>query len=182
MLRFRILSALAICAAALASTSLAQAQAKIGVVNFQKAMLETAEAKKAQNDLVAEFKPRTDELDKVNRELSDDTTQLQNSQGKLSPQGEAELTAKAQREQRQAERLNQDLQDDLQKKRDEITQRLGSRAVEIVRKVMTEKGLDMIVDSSALVSFKEALDITAEVTTAYDKAYPVQAAAAASKP
>ena len=94
MLRIRLFSALAVCAAALASTSIAPAQApaqaKIAVVNFQKALLDTEEAKKANNDLIAEFKPQQDELEKIQRNLQDDQTKLQNSQGKLSPQGEAE--------------------------------------------------------------------------------------------
>ena len=75
MRRFRILSALAICASALVSTSVASAQlqapAKIGVVNFQKAIADTAELKKAQNDLFAKFKPMSDEYEKANRDLND---------------------------------------------------------------------------------------------------------------
>ena len=37
---------------------------------------------------------------------------LQNSQGKLSPQGEADLSANTQHEQHEAERMKEDLQDD----------------------------------------------------------------------
>jgi outer membrane protein len=174
MLRFRVLSALALCAAALASTSTATAQVKVGVVNFQKAISDTAELKKAQNDLIAKFKPRQDELDKANRDLNDLQTQLQSTQGKLSPSAQADLEARAQRTQRLAERINQDLQDDVQKERDETIQRLGSRMTEVVKKLMGEKGLDAILDSSALVSFKDTLEITADATAAYDKAYPVK--------
>ena len=178
MLRFRVLSAIAVCAAALASTSVASAQAKVGIVNFQKAIADTAELKKAQNDLVSKYKPRQDQLDKTNQELADLQTMLQNSQGKLSAAKEADLTAQAQRKQREAERLSQDLQDDVQKERDETVQRMGSRMTEIVKKLMDEKGLDVIFDTASVVSFKNTLDITADATTAYDKAYPVGAAAA----
>ena len=54
MLRFRFLSALAVCAAVAASTSMAAAQApapaqaKIGVVNFQKALLDTDGSQEGQ--------------------------------------------------------------------------------------------------------------------------------------
>ncbi len=180
MLRFRILSAFAVCAAALASTSVAAAQApapgpaKIAVVNFQKAIGDTAELKKAQNDLLAKFKPRADELEKVNRDLADLTTELQNSQGKLSPQREADLSAQAQRKQREAERLKEDLENESQQERDATIQRLGSRMTEVVKKLMDEKGLDAIFDTAGLVSFKGTLEITADATAAYDKAYPVK--------
>ena len=180
MLRFRFLSAIVLCSAALASTSVARAQAKIAVVNFQQAIQDTQELKKAQNDLVAKFKPRQDELDKTNQDLNDLQTMLQNSQGKLSLAKEADLQAQAQRKQREAERMSQDLQDDLQKERDTTIQRMGSRMTEVVKKLMDEKGLDAIFDVSGIVAFKNALNLTADATAAYDKAYPV-AAASASK-
>jgi len=173
MLRFRILSAFAMCASALVSASLAQAQAKIGVVNFQKAIADTAELKKAQVDLVAKFKPMSDEYEKANRDLNDIQTMLQNSQGKLSAAKQVDLESQAQRKQREVERLKEDLDADVQKERDETIQRLGTRMTEIVKKLMDDKGLDAIFDSAALVSFKGTLEITADATAAYDKAYPV---------
>jgi outer membrane protein len=162
MLRFRIFSAFAMCASALVSTSIASAQVpvKIGVVNFQKAIADTAELKKAQNDLIARFKPMTDEYEKTNRDLNDLQTLLQNSQGKLSAAKQVDLESQAQRKQREAERLKEDLDADVQKE------------------LMDDKGLDAIFDSAALVSFKGTLEITADATAAYDKAYPVTATAA----
>jgi len=175
MLRFRVLSAFAVCASALVSTSLASAQAKIGVVNFQKAIADTAELKKAQNDLVAKFKPQSDEYEKANRDLNDLQIQLQNSQGKgLSAAAEVDLQARAQRKQREVERMKEDLDADVQKERDETVQRLGTRMTEIIKKLMDDKGLDAIFDTAALVSFKGALEVTADATAAYDKAYPVK--------
>jgi outer membrane protein len=180
MLRFRILSAFVVCASALASTSVASAQIKLGVVNFQKAIGDTQELKKAQNDLAAKFKPQQDQYEKANRDFNDLQIQLQNSQGKgLSAAAEVDLQARAQRAQREVERLKEDLDADLQRERDETIQRLGSRMTEIVKKLMDEKGLDAIFDSAALVAFKSTVEITADATAAYDKAYPVTVAAAA---
>ena len=173
MLRFRVLSAFAVCACALASTSIAAAQAKIAVVNFQKAVIDTAEAKKAQVDLVARFKPQSDEYEKANRDLNDIQTMLQNSQGKLSAAKEVDLQSQAQRKQREVERLKEDLDADVEKERTETVQRLGTRMTEVVKKLMDEKGLDAIFDTAGLVAYKDALNITADATAAYDKAYPV---------
>jgi len=66
----------------------------------------------------------------------------------------------------------------VQKDRDDTIQRMGSRMTEVVKKLMDEKGLDAIFDSAGLVSFKNALELTADATAAYDKAYPITAAAA----
>jgi outer membrane protein len=167
MFRSLLVLTLAVCASAFG-------QAKLGVVNFQKAILDTAEIKKASTDLQNKYKPRQDALEKVQRELADIQTQLQASGGKLSAQGEADLTARGQRKQREAERLNQDLQDDVNNERNTILQRAGTRMQEVVKKMMDDKGLDLIIDSTNAVAFKPAVDMTNDAVAAYDKAYPVK--------
>jgi outer membrane protein len=174
MFRTSLLPALAVCAIGLLSSTVASAQVKIGIVNFQKALLDTAELKKASTDLQNKYKPRQDALEKVQRELSDIQTQLQASQGKLSAAGEADLQARGQRKQREAERLNQDLQDDVTNERNTVLQRAGLRMTEIVKKIADEKGLDLVMDVTNTISFKPALEITPEATAAYDKAYPLK--------
>ena len=173
MLRLFTFPALAVCVAGLISST-AAAQTKVGVVNFQKALLDTAELKKASVDLQNEFKPRQDQLEKVQRELADIQTQLQASQGKLSAAGEAELQARGQRRQTEAQRLTQDLQDDVTARRNTILQRSGTRMTEIVKKLAEEKGFDVVVDTQNTYFFKPVLDFTAEATAAYDKAYPLK--------
>jgi|SRR5712691_618084 len=174
MSRSFLLPALAVCAAGLVSPSLASAQTKVGVINLQRAVLETAEIKKASADMQARYKPRQDALEKVQRELSDIQTQLQNSQGKLSAAGQADLEAQGQRKQREATRLNEDLQADVERERNDILQRAGQRMTEVVKKVADEKGLDVVVDVTSAIFFKPALEITDAAIAGYDKAYPVK--------
>lgn len=174
MLRLSTFSALAVCAAGLVSSSVASAQVKVGIVNFQRALSETAEIKKAQNDLSIKYKPRQDALDKINAELNDIQTQLQASAGKLSPAGEADLTARGQRKQREAQHLSDDLNADVDKDKTEILQRATTHMTEVVKKVREDKGLDVIIDTSTTVSWKAELEITNDVIAAYDKAYPVK--------
>jgi outer membrane protein len=173
MLRLFTFPALAVCVAGLISST-AAAQTKVGVVNFQKALLDTAELKKASVDLQNKYKPRQDALEKVQRELADIQTQLQASQGKLSAAGEAELQARGQRKQTEAQRLTQDLQDDVTGERNLILQRSGTRMTEIVKKLSDEKGFDVVVDAQNTYFFKPGLEFTAEATAAYDKAYPLK--------
>jgi outer membrane protein len=173
MLRMSMFPALVVCAAGLVS-SVASAQTKIGVVNLQKAILETAEIKKASAEMQTKYKPRQDALEKIQRELSDIQTQLQASQGKLSAAGEADLQARGQRKQRDAQRIQDDLQADVDAERNAVLQRAGQRMTEILRKISEEKGLDIIVDVTNTVVFKPALEVSTEATAAYDKAYPVK--------
>src|SRR5512143_2900954 len=109
LMRFFQLPVVALCAAGLifvsaappARAQAASAPAKVAVVNFQNAVLSTAEIQKALKELAAKYKPRQDALQKGQQELSDIQTQLQASQGKLSSAGEADLQARGQRKQTQ---------------------------------------------------------------------------------
>lgn len=157
---------------AIAAMGVGRAQVKIAVINSQKALLETDEIKKAQTDLEARFKPRQDKIAQLEKELQDLQAQLQS--GKLSAAGEQELTAQGQKKQRDLQRLQQDLQDDVERERTDILQRAGTRMQEVVKKIADEKGLDLVVDSSNTLFYKASFDLTADAVTGYNKAYPVK--------
>ena len=157
---------------AMASAGIGSAQSKVAVVNSQKAILETAEIKKAQVDLETKFKPRQDQMARLTKELQDIQTQLQS--GKLNQNGEQELTIQGQRKQRELQRLQDDLQADVDRERNDILQRSGTHMQEVVKKLADEKGLDVVIDTSNTVFYKASLDLTAEAVAAYDKAYPVK--------
>jgi outer membrane protein len=157
---------------ALASVGAANAQVKIAVINTQKALLETEEIKKAQADLEAKFKPRQEQMVKTQKGLEDIQNQLQS--GKLNELGTQELNAEGQRKQRELQRMQQDLQEDVERERTEILQRAGSRMQEVVKKLSDEKGLDIVVDSANTVFFKTSFEITSEATAAYNKTYPAK--------
>ena len=129
----------------------------------------------------ARYKPRVaqdwNSSTRTSPRISDN---LQKNSGKLTPQAEATMTADGQRKQREAQRLQEDLQADVERERNEI---LGPRPARRCRKwsskVAEAKGLDLVVDVPYAVYFKAALEITTEVIAAYDKAYPAAAPTAA---
>lgn len=150
------------------------AQTRVGIVNFQRALLETAEIKKASAELEAKYKPRQAQIEKLRQEIEDLQQKLQSLAGKLTPQAESEMTMQAQRKQRDLQRLSEDLQRDVDEERDEILTRAGQRMREIVNQLAEQKGLDVIIDAGNTLYFKAALDLTKEAVAAYDKAYPVK--------
>jgi outer membrane protein len=162
--RFLILAA--------ASIAAASAQAKIGVINSQQAVVGTAEFKKWRTEAEAKFKPRQDALVRLQKELQDIQAQLQS--GKLSQQGEQQLTAEAQRKQREGTRMQQDYQEDLDRDQNEELQKVGSRMRDLVTKLADSKGYDIVVDAGNAVYFKPAFDLTQEAITTFDKTYPVK--------
>jgi outer membrane protein len=158
----------------LACAATASAQVKVAIINLQKAVLDTAEIQKAQKDLETKFKPRQDKAEALQRELQTIQGQLQTMAGKLTPQAEQELNVQGQRKQRELQRLTEDLQGEVDRERQDILGRSAQRMNEIVKKVAETKGLDMVVDVTNAVYFKPALEITAEATAEYNKAYPAK--------
>jgi outer membrane protein len=172
MMRFSSISVFLACAFGLITGPAASAQTKIGIIDLQRAILGTAEIKKASNDLQAKFKPRQDELDKLQKEMADIQAKLQNPQTPANQQ--QDLQFQGQRDQREAQRLTEDLQADVERERNDILRRAGQRMTDVVKKMVTEKGLDMVVESTSTIFFKPALELTEEAVADYDKTYPVK--------
>jgi outer membrane protein len=168
-----------VCSAFLAVGQMAPAQTKVAVINLQRAVVESAEIKAAAVAMEAKYKPRVAEIDQINKEVGAIAQNLQTNAGKLTPQAEAELSAQAQRKQRDMQRKQDDLQADVDRDRNEILQRGTVKMSAVVKKLAESKGLDVVVDAPYTVFFKEALEITAEAIAAFDKENPAAAPAKA---
>jgi outer membrane protein len=171
MFRSLVVPALLVCALGVISPS-ASAQTKVGVINFQRALLGTAEIKKASNDLIAKYKPQQDQVAKLQKELAEIQAKLQDP--KTAPSAAIDLQADGQKKQREVQRIQEDVQGEAEKDRNDILQRGTQRMTDVVKKLADEKGLDLVVDSANAVYFKPAMEITEEAIAAYDKTYPVQ--------
>lgn len=166
--------ALGVLAAALLVSSPLAAQNKVGIINFQNAVLNTAELKKAFADLQNKYKPQQDALAKAQQELQDLEEQLRASQGRLSSSGAAELQARGQRKELQVQRMQEDLQANFEAERDAAIRLTTTRMTEVLKKLATDKALDLIVDSASVPYFAGSLDVTTDSTTAYDATYPAK--------
>ena len=151
----------------------ASAQVKLAVIHTQRAVLETAEMKKAAADLEAKFRPSQQDIEKRTKELQDIQAKLADG-SKLTPQQGAELQAQGQLKQRQLQRISENLQADVDRERNDILAAAGKRMNEVVAKLAEAKGLDLVLDIADALFFKPALDITDEAIAAYDKQFPLK--------
>jgi outer membrane protein len=155
----------------------ASAQAKVAVINLQKAVLESAEIKAASAAMEARYKPRVTQIESLDKEIAAIGQNLQTNAGKLTQQAEAELNAQGQRKQRDVQRLRDDLQADVDRDRNDILQKSAVKMTDVLKKLAEEKGYDIVVDAPYAPYFKAALDITPDLIAAFDKAYPAAAPA-----
>ena len=144
------------------------AQTKVAVINFQEALLSTADMKKESAALEAKYQDRQAELNVLSAELQELQNKIQGATG-----GElAQLQADGQRKQIRAQRMTEDLQSDVEFDRQNILTAASGRMRVIVQSLRVENGLDLIVDSSSVLAGDPLIDLTAEATQAYDAKHP----------
>jgi outer membrane protein len=173
---------LLVCSALMAFSQIAPAQMKVAVIDTQKAVFETAEIKKADADLQASLKPRSDRLAQLQNEMNSIQQQLQSQSSKLTQQQADDLQADGARKNREAQRLQTELTEAADAARQDVVPKCTLKMKEIVKKLAEEKGVDLVVDTQVALYFKPAMDITADATASYNKAYPAAAPAAPAKP
>ena len=157
----------------------AAAQAKVAVINLQKAVMDSAEIKAASAAMEARYKPRVAQIEQLDKEIAAIAQNLQSNAGKLTPQAETDLNAQGTRKQRDVQRLRDDLQADVDRDRNDILQKSAGKMTDVLKKLAEEKGYDIVVDAPYAPYFKGSLDITNDLVAAYDKVYPASAPAAA---
>lgn len=161
-----------LCLAVSAFAGASLAQSKIAVINTQKAMSDADELKKASAAAEVRFKPRQDEITKLQADLQNIETQL--NSGKVSQEQGQSLQAEGQRKQRDLQRKSDDLQQDFERERQDILSKAAQKMQTVITKLAEEKGVDLVVDASQTLYFKPALDLTNDAVAAYNKAYPAR--------
>ena len=169
------LGPMAACCALLATVPIARAQTKIAIVNLQQAVFNSAEIVKANDEMMAKYKPRDAALVQANNELVAAQKKLDAGQDALAPLEEADLESLVARLQREIDRMKEDLQADVERDRNEILGGSTDKMAAIIKKIAEQRGFDMVVDAQFALYFKDTMDITKEATAAYDQAYPVSA-------
>ena len=157
-------SALLLCA----WPDLSSAQTKIAVIDFQTALLNTADMKEQSADLEAKYQSRQEEITQLSNELAEIQTKLQTAQGTEATR----LQTEGQRKQRSAQRLSEDLQADVEFDRQNILSAASARMRDVIREIRMEKQLDLIVDGGGVLAHNALIDLTAEATQAYDAKHP----------
>ena len=173
-------------------TSAAAASAgagRVAVVDFQKAVVENAEGKKAQERFMAEVNKRQKDFEGKQKSLTDAQTKLQNQAQVLTDTVKADLS-------RQIDKLNTELQrmnDDAQKELGDFQQQLFRPIMEQTQKVLqaysVENGFAVVFDVSSqansIIYVQDVADITTEIIRRVDATVakaPAAAPAAAPKP
>ena len=156
---------------------------RVAVVDFQKAVTENSEGKKAQEKFMAELNKRQSEFEAKQKAMTEAQTKLQTADKALSDTAKADLA-------KQIDKFNTDLQrmnDDAQKELGEVQQTLfrpiAEKTQDVLKAYSEENGFAVVFDVSSqansIIFRQEVADITTEIIRRVDAA-PAKAPAAAA--
>lgn len=164
----------------------AQSGAKVAVVDFERAVVESVEGKKASEKFNATLQAKQADLEKRQKDIDDSTKKLQTGARTLSDTAKAELQKDIDKKNTDLQRLNEDAQKELQTLRDELLRPIAERATAILNAMAAKEGYTLVVDISNpqtnVVFWNPKSDITAELIKQIDASAPAAPAASGPPP
>lgn len=150
---------------------------KIGIINLQAAIVNTAEGKQANSELQSQFAPRQAELQQLQKQIQDIQSRIQTGQTTLSEAEMERLSDEGQRDQRTLQRKQQDAQADFQDAQQDAINRIGRKMMTILDKYAKDHGYSVVLDTSSqqtpVVYASNQVDVTQDIVHLYDQQYPV---------
>src|SRR5207247_879304 len=135
-----------------------------GVVDFEKALVESVEGKKSSDRFNATLQAKQADGEKRQKELEDAQRKLQTQERTLSEVAKANLQKDIDRRTTEMQRFNEDSQKELQSMRDELLRPIAEKASAIMNAMAAEQGYTLVIDVSNpqnnIVWFNPKNDIT----------------------
>jgi outer membrane protein len=172
----------------LSQAQTAPSAGKIGILNIQAAILNTAEGKKALTDLDKKYQPKKADLTSKQQEIAALEDQLQRGQNATSDSAQLQLTRQLDEKKKILTRTQEDAQSDFNADRAEMIGRISQKMGRLVQEFADQNGYALILDTVAPVystsgqigdaqlpiyyAGKDA-EITEEIVRRYDAANPV---------
>ena len=147
---------------------------RVGVVDTQRAVMETEDGLRMQATLKKLFDSRQRELDKKQEDLQKERDDIDKQREVLSKTALAKRVDKWQREMVQLQTVFVEYNKELQKKQSELTQPIFQKAMGIIRRLATQEGFDIVVDKQAVPYSRTDLDVTDRVIQMYNQGGPVE--------
>jgi outer membrane protein len=152
---------------------------KVVVVDFEKAVVESDEGKKASEKFNALLQTKQGDIEKKQKDIEDQQKKLQNGARTLSDQAKADIQRDIDKRTTELTRLNEDAQRELQASRDELLKPIADLATAVLGAMAAQENYTLVIDisnpESNVVWKNPKNDITDELIK------KINAAAAAAK-
>ena len=150
------------------------------VVDFERAVVESAEGKKSSEKFNAALQAKQTEIEKRTKDLEDQQKKLQNGARTLSDAAKLELQRDIDRRTTELQRANEDAQKEMQALRDELLRPIADRATALLNSMANEQGYTLVIDASNpdnnIIWVNPKNEITAELIKRIDASAPKETA------
>ncbi len=159
------------------SSPAAAAPTKIATISIRNAIIGTAEGKEASAELQSQFAPKQTEMQNMQKQIEEIQNRLSTGDRTLSDEEKVRLQRQGDLLGRELQRRQDDLNEELQAAQGDILDRIGRKMLDVVDRYARENGFAVVLDtsqSSLVVYGANQVDITTQIVSLYDQAYPVK--------
>jgi outer membrane protein len=136
---------------------------KIGFVDFDEVLTDTAAGKKANREFEKELKQKQGELDTKQKELQQYAADLEKQRSVLKPEVLKQKQQELQKRYVELQQTYVTLERELTEKRTKLIRQILKKAEPAIKAIAQEEGYQMIVDRSAVVWSDKAFDLTSKI-------------------
>jgi outer membrane protein len=151
------------------------------MINLRNAIVATAEGKLALAQLQSQFAPKQNELQGMQKQIEDIQRRVSEGARTLSDEEKEKLQRQYELLTRRFQRDNDDATEEFNAAQNDAVQGIGRKLVEVLDRYSRENGFTVVLDTSsqagAVVYASATSDITQEIVSRYDQAYPVKSGA-----
>jgi outer membrane protein len=152
----------------LAASAPAHAQTKIAVVDMQRAVMQTEEGMRAQATLKRMFDSRQHDLDRRQKSLVEERKHLERQSRVLSRAAFQRRMEHWQRRMVEVQTKFVEYNKELAKKQSELTDPVIRKLFRTIKRLATRRGVDVVVDKTAVPYARTDLDLTDKVVQMYN--------------
>ena len=145
-----------------------EASAKVGVIDTQEVLRDSRAAKDARAILLEDLKEKSGLFSKKQDEVRLLEEELKIKGDKMEESERRGKTDLLSREVKNLQRLKDDLEEELNRKNVELTQRILEEVLEILKEFRKKNKFSLILEKKTVVSHDEGIDITKDIIKLYD--------------
>ncbi len=146
------------------------AEIKVGFIDMQKAIQETATGKKAKKDLEEEFNKKKKELEKMEADIKKKGEDFEKRSMAMNEESRMKKQQEIQGQMRQYQEIASKSQMEIQKRERDLTQPIVNRLRSIIEDIAKKEDFTMILEKSeqSVMWAKKDVDLTDRVIREYD--------------
>lgn len=152
------------------TAAMAAQAADVAVVDWQQALLDTSAAKQSMNQLKNKLGSRPQQLQSMGQELQQMQQRLQRDGATMSEAARNQLIQQLQTKGTEFQKVRAQLEDERQGQEEQFLRSARPRLDAAIKQVVQRHGVKVLVDRTGVIYADDALDLTSEVTQAYNTA------------